>query len=156
LSRQFVFYENEVISDEIENLPGCEQRDGRPPAATNDSTCAREADSILCDRESVNLFNLGTLPRPAWTIRRVIVSFRKPWPPAGPRKKLAARLQVCPSRCGEKFQVGEASVKAGSSMKNRRKFAVVAVAMSSGAKFLTVAMAFATSATWAGSLRLPR
>ena len=31
LSRQFFFYKDEVVSDEIENLPGCEQRDGFPP-----------------------------------------------------------------------------------------------------------------------------
>ena len=31
LSRQFLFYRNEVVFDEIENLPGCEQRDSRPP-----------------------------------------------------------------------------------------------------------------------------
>src|SRR5579863_7481692 len=31
LSRQFFFYKDEIVSDEIENLPGCEQRDGFPP-----------------------------------------------------------------------------------------------------------------------------
>jgi len=54
LSRQFVFHEHEVISDEIENLPGCEQRDGLPPGL-HEQRCACEAHSILCDREGVNL-----------------------------------------------------------------------------------------------------
>src|SRR6204780_660243 len=31
LSRQFFFHKDEIVSDEIENLPGCEQRDGFPP-----------------------------------------------------------------------------------------------------------------------------
>src|SRR6267143_2866052 len=40
--------------------------------------------------------------------------------------------------------------------KKRRKFSVVAAAISSGVKSLTVASVRATSATYAGSLRLPR
>ena len=43
-----------------------------------------------------------------------------------------------------------------SSLKNRRKFAAVVAATSSGAKFLTFANACATSTTNAGSLRFPR
>jgi hypothetical protein len=40
LSRQLLFDEDEVISNEIENLPGGEQRDGLPPAR-NKSTRPR-------------------------------------------------------------------------------------------------------------------
>src|SRR6266849_7683856 len=47
---------------------------------------------------------------------------------------------------------GESAVRP----KNRRKFSAVADATSSAAKFLTLASAFATSPTYAGSLRLPR
>jgi hypothetical protein len=31
LSRQFLFHKDKIVSDEIEHLPGCEQRDGFPP-----------------------------------------------------------------------------------------------------------------------------
>ena len=31
LSRQFLFHKDEIVSDEIKNLPDCEQRDGFPP-----------------------------------------------------------------------------------------------------------------------------
>src|SRR5580700_8630708 len=61
LSRQFVFHEHEVISDEIENLPGCEQRDGLPPGL-HERRCACEAHSILCDRAAVNLFKVDSIP----------------------------------------------------------------------------------------------
>jgi hypothetical protein len=37
LSGQFLFDEDEIISDEIENFPGCEQRDGRPPGRKTNS-----------------------------------------------------------------------------------------------------------------------
>jgi len=61
LSRQLVFYEDEIISDEIENLPGCEQRDGLPPGLL-EQRCACEAHSILCDRAAVNLFKVHSKP----------------------------------------------------------------------------------------------
>jgi hypothetical protein len=61
LSRQFVFHEDEIISDEIENLPGCEQRDGLPPGL-HERRCACEAHSILCDRAAVNLFKVDSKP----------------------------------------------------------------------------------------------
>ena len=114
LSRQFFFHKDEIVSDEIENLPGCEQRDGFPPClhkpfSRNVVRCA-SAHSILCAYAAVNQLKVDSKPNyVACAVRR---SAR---PPSRPP------VRSCCS----------------SSLKKRRKFAAVAAATSSAPKFLT-------------------
>src|SRR5439155_1570239 len=63
---------------------------------------------------------------------------------------------IAPFRVGGGAATASVRVAGRARPKKRRKFSEVAAATSSGDKFLTLASVRATSATYAGSLRLPR
>src|SRR5579862_481087 len=117
LSRQFFFHKDEIVSDEIENLPGCEQRDGFPP-------CLHKPFSRNALQRYVAHF------RPKATIsddRTVSCALTKP--------SIEITLSIHPGGCerkrrglrqGPTHTCHEAVCCFVSSLKKRRKFADVA------------------------------